>query len=130
MIGIDTNILVRYFAQDDKNQSPKATDLIESLSKENKGFISAVSIVELVWVTQAAYDLSKDKTIEMLGLLFRVDIFLIENSDALNKALRLYEKSTADFSDCLIEVASIEAGCIKIFTFDKKAAKSLGMTLL
>jgi len=130
MIGIDTNILVRYFAQDDEEQASKATRLIESLSKEKKGFISLVSVIELVWVTQVAYGLSRGKIIEMLGLLFRVDLFLIENSDVLNKALRIYEKSNADFSDCLIAVASVEEGCIEVFTFDKKAAKSLGMTLL
>lgn len=50
MIGLDTNVLVRYVAQDDSEQSPKATRLIESLSADSPGFISIVSVVELVWV--------------------------------------------------------------------------------
>jgi len=130
MIGLDTNVLVRYFAQDDEQQSAKATELIESLSQKCRGFISLVSIVELVWVTQGAYDLSKEKTIEMLALLLKVDVFLVEHSDILSKSLDVYEKSNADFSDCLIEATSFAAGCSHIFTFDKKASRSLGMTLL
>jgi len=51
MIGLDTNVLVRYLAQDDKAQSIVATKLIEqTLSVSNPGFISVVSLVEVVWV--------------------------------------------------------------------------------
>ena len=37
MIGLDTNVIVRYIAQDDEVQSAKATHLIESLSIDNQG---------------------------------------------------------------------------------------------
>jgi predicted nucleic-acid-binding protein len=56
MIGLDTNILVRYLAQDDPVQSPKATELIErQLTEENPGFVSVVAMVETVWVLDRAY---------------------------------------------------------------------------
>jgi len=45
MIGLDTNILVRYLAQDDPIQSPLATDIIEyRLTEGNPGFISIVDL--------------------------------------------------------------------------------------
>ena len=47
MIGLDTNVLVRYIMQDDPQQSLKATRVIESLTKERPGFIALVSVVEL-----------------------------------------------------------------------------------
>ena len=51
MIGLDTNVIVRYIMQDDPKQSPKATQLIESLRNESPGYITMVSVVELYWVS-------------------------------------------------------------------------------
>ena len=47
MIGLDTNVLVRYIMQDDPKQSAKATKLIESLDADRPGYITMVSVVEL-----------------------------------------------------------------------------------
>ena len=62
MIGLDTNILVRYLAQDDPVQSPKATELIErQLTEENPGFLSVVAMVETAWILDRAYRLAADE---------------------------------------------------------------------
>ena len=66
MIGLDTNVLVRYIMQDDAKQSPKATRLIESLTTDEPGFVSVVSVVELGWVLSSSYGL----THEQVGLAF------------------------------------------------------------
>ena len=58
MIGLDTNVLVRYIMQDDVKQSAKATTLIESLDSDNVGYITMVSVVELYWVLTTAYELT------------------------------------------------------------------------
>ena len=50
MIGLDTNVLVRYLAQDDRRQSAAATRLIEALTVEDPGFIAHATLVELAWV--------------------------------------------------------------------------------
>jgi len=60
MIGLDTNVLVRYIMQDDPKQSRKATSLIESLDDDHPGFITIVSILELYWVLTSCYDLTTD----------------------------------------------------------------------
>ena len=45
MIGLDTNVLVRYLTQDDPTQSPRATELIERrLTEGNPGFLSIVAM--------------------------------------------------------------------------------------
>jgi predicted nucleic-acid-binding protein len=59
MIGIDTNVLVRYIMQDDAKQSPKATKLMEALTVDAPGFVSQVSIIELVWVLGGSYELTR-----------------------------------------------------------------------
>ncbi len=52
MIGLDTNVVVRYIMQDDPKQSPKATRLIESLTSDAPGFVPLVAVIELVWVLE------------------------------------------------------------------------------
>ena len=60
MIGLDTNLLLRYLAQDDAIQSPKATQIVEQrLSNEDPGFVSLVTILEIVWVLRRIYNRSR-----------------------------------------------------------------------
>jgi len=130
MIGLDTNVIVRYIAQDDIKQSRKASELVESLSEETPGFISLVAMVELVWVMQGCYKASKDETIAVLDRLLRVNALHVENAAVVTKAIRLYANSNADFADCLIERSGSHAACSHTVTFDGKAAKMAGMQLV
>ena len=129
MIGLDTNILVRYLTQDDPKQSPKASRLIESLSEENPGYIAQVALVELVWVLISCYDLSRDECAQALEMLLRTKDLKVAEPDLAWGALRSYRSSNADFADCLIERAGAKAGCTHTMTFDIAAAKSAGMVL-
>ena len=130
MIGLDTNVLVRYIAQDDPIQSSKATELIEQLSDAEPGFISLVCVVELVWVMQGRYFATKEETVAVLDKLLRIRTLFVENADVALKAVRTYSQSNADFADCLIERSGHHANCSRTVTFDKKAAKTAGMSLL
>lgn len=130
MIGLDTNVLVRYVAQDDAKQSPKATRLIESLTVDAQGYISVVSIVELVWVLTACYASSKDETCTVLETLLRTKEIIVEHADVVWKALRLFKENKADFADCLIVWSASEAGCGYTATFDRDAVKYCGMQLV
>jgi len=127
MIGLDTNVLVRYIAQDDLVQSAKATDLIESLSAASPGFIAMVSVVELVWVLQSCYRSSKDEIIHVLDMLLRTKELTVERADVVWQALRRFTVANADFADCLIERCAHAAECDYIVTFDHNAAKTAGM---
>jgi len=130
MIGLDTNVLVRYIMQDDVKQSPKATKLIDSLTVEAPGFVSLVSVVELWWVLSSSYGLSREQVAEALELLLRSKEIVVDRSDQVLKALRVFKVSTADFADCLIERSAASAGCDRTVTFDVRAAKTAGMTLI
>ncbi len=130
MIGLDTNVLVRYIAQDDPVQSPLANDVIESLSETEPGFISLVAVVEVVWVMQGCYQASKEEIIAILGSLLRVANLIVENNEVVFKALRAYEQANADFADCLIERSAHKANCHHTLTFDAKAARTAGMQLI
>ena len=127
MIGLDTNVLVRYIAQDDSKQSPKATAIIDALSRDNPGFITVVSLVELVWVMQGCYNANKAEIVAILEMLLRTQELLVENAEIAIKALNIFAGSKADFADCIIERSANQAGCEFTFTFDANAAKTARM---
>jgi predicted nucleic-acid-binding protein len=125
MIGLDTNVLVRYFSQDDAKQSKKASQVIEKeLSKECPGFISCIVMVELCWVLTRLYQLNKaDLCVIINGLLNAQDIE-IEHREEVWKACRAFEEEGLDFPDVLLACIHKKHGCIHTVTFDKQAAKS------
>jgi predicted nucleic-acid-binding protein len=130
MIGLDTNVLVRYIMQDDLKLSPLATRLVESRSVESRGFIPLVSVVELFWVMSSAYELDRGQLIAALEGLLRTKEFVVERAEIVWKALRIFQTANVDFADCLIERSAAAAGCERTMTFDRGAAKNAGMTLL
>jgi len=130
MIGLDTNVLVRYIAQDDPKQSLLATRLIESLTVDGRGYVSVVSIVELVWVLTDCYALTKAELCGVLEALLRTKEIIVAHADTVWQALRLFKGGKADFADCLIERFGNEAGCEYTSTFDRDAARHCGMRLI
>lgn len=130
MIGLDTNVLVRYVMQDDPRQSPKATRLIESLTSDQPGFVSLVAVVELVWVLSSSYGLNRDQIAEALDLLLRSKELVVDRADLVLQAQRRFAQGGADFADCLIERIARAQGCETTMTFDAGAVKAAGMTLV
>ena len=131
MIGIDTNVLVRYIAQDDAAQSAQATQLIEQVcSAQAPGFIGVVVLVELVWVSESCYGATRAEVVEILRRILSIRQLVVQEAELVWKALRLFESGKADFSDCVIERTADATGCTKTMTFDQQAAATGGMTLL
>jgi predicted nucleic-acid-binding protein len=130
MIGLDTNVLVRYIMQDDVRQSALANSLIDSLTAESPGYVALVSVVEIAWVLGSAYDLDRAQLVQAFEGLLRTKELVIESAETVWKAVRSFQSSNADFAECLIERAAAVAGCEKTMTFDRAVAKGVGMTLL
>jgi len=130
MIGLDTNVLVRYIMQDDAKQSAQASKLIESLTPESPGFVPLVSLVEVVWVLAGCFELNRVQLTAALQGLLRTKEIAVERPEVVWRALQVFEKSSADFADCLIERCAAAAGCERTMTFDRAAAKTCGMTLV
>lgn len=130
MIGLDTNVLVRYIMQDDAKQAALANRLIEGLTEASPGYVSLVAIVELVWVLESAFDLTRQQVTDALRKLLAVNVFKVDRVAVVASALRSYVDGTADIADCLIERSSALAGCRCTMTFDRAAAKSGGMVLI
>lgn len=131
MIGIDTNIIIRYITQDDETQSQKANDLIDNqLSIKQQGFITLLSMVEISWVLESCYKQDRHEVLSILNDLLAIRQLVVEQSDIAYLAIkRCNENTKTDFSDALITIINEHQGCDITYTFDKKAQK-VGMTLL
>lgn len=130
MIGLDTNVLLRYVVQDDARQSPLATELIETtLSDEEPGWIASVVLCELVWVLEGPYDCARNAIVATLQRLFEIARFRVEHPAVAWRALDAY-RSGADFSDAMIALGNERDGCAYTATFDRSAAKLKQVRLL
>ena len=130
MIGIDTNVLVRYIAQDDATQSRRATSFIEKECNEAApGFVGLVVLVEVVWVSESRYGATREEVAGIVRRILSIKQLVVQDAETAWKALRLFEASKADFADCLVECSAVAAGCERVVTFAMQASK-IGMTLL
>jgi predicted nucleic-acid-binding protein len=131
MIGIDTNVIVRFLAQDDDVQSPIATRFISSLSRERPGYISAVVLAEMTWVLSRAYKASHTDIVKAIEGLLRSTEIVVENTEAAWRALATYRvANSARFADALIAEIAFGAGARQSVTLDRKAVAEVGMRLL
>lgn len=131
MIGLDTNILIRYITQDDPNQSLKATALIEHhLTEYNPGFISVVTLVEMVWVLTRTYSLTDDEIAAEIKLILSSDSLIVEHEKEAHGAMIALKEGRGKFADALVGALGLKAGCSHTLTFDKKASRLSGFELL
>ena len=130
MIGLDTNVLVRYFAQDDPKQSWTATEIIEGLTESDQGFVSLVTIIETVWVLTRVYELSTADVARAVERMLQADTLTVQNEQEIFAAVIALRTGRGTFADALIGALSTWAGCTSTLTFDQKAARWGGFTLL
>lgn len=134
MIGLDTNVLVRYLAQDDARQAALATRLIEKeLSAAERGFISLVVLVELCRVLKRLYSASAAELLAAVEDLLNTPQFHLERRElvaATVRTLKAGKGAKADFVDALIAQLAAAEGCSHTVSFNKAAVRSAGMVLL
>lgn len=125
MIGIDTNILVRYLTQDDLEQAQIVEEIFDAyFASQNSIFINNIVLCELVWVLERGYKYKRETICNVLKQIFSTEEFAFENHKILWLALDQYTQDELDFSDALIGLINKENGCIKTITFDQNAVKA------
>jgi predicted nucleic-acid-binding protein len=130
VIGLDTNVLVRYIMRDDAKQVARADALIDGLTQQAPGFVSLVVVVEMVWVLESVYAHKSEDIASALQVLLAADTITVESPLAVAAAVRQYADGSVDFADALIACQNRVVGCERTMTFDKRAAKFAGMTLI
>ena len=87
MIGIDTNVLIRYIVQDDPRQAGAATRFVErACTAESPGFVGLIVLCECVWVLTSAYGYLRSDVSKVLAQILRVAQFRVENPQAVWRA--------------------------------------------
>ena len=102
----------------------------ESFSPDAPAYISAIALIETVWVLRSTYDANREHIQRVLDILLRSRGVMVERSDLVWMALRASSEGSADFGDYLIEQLGAAAGCDCTVTFDRDASKSARMKLL
>lgn len=125
MIGLDTNVLVRYIVQDDAHQAAAATGLIEGqCTRDNPGLVSHLVLAELCWVLGRGYGYDRKLQASVLSALLATAELRVQQPDSVWPAIRAFEQGPADFADYLMAQINREQGCDATWTFDRKAAQS------
>ncbi len=126
MIGLDTNVLLRYLVQDDPAQSRRATEIIEKrLTLEEPGFVSLVTVVEIVWVLKSLFGRSRQEIAGDLEMILAADTLEVQNELEVYQAVVALRSESGTFEDALIGALGIWRGCSTTVTFDQKAAQKL-----
>ena len=129
MVGIDTNVLLRYIVGDDAGQEAVATLLLAGLTPENQGFICREVVLETVWVLERSYRFSRARIATELAMFINSDRLVLETAEDVARAARLYGESNHDFSDLMILEASRRAGALPLYTFDRRLSRMEGAVL-
>lgn len=129
MIGLDTNVVVRYLVQDDPDQSAVAAKLLDELTETDQGYLSLVTVVEVYWVLSRAYQVDTARCVELLAGLLDARELRIDRAEVVRAALTATQDGL-DFADAVIAELGQAAGCQHTVTFDRRAARHGAMRLL
>lgn len=126
MIGLDTNVLLRYLVQDDPVQCPRATEIVErGLTAEDPGFVSLVCILEIAWVLGSLYKRTREEVANHIEMILAADTLEVQNEQEVYQAVIALRSGTGTFEDALIGALGSWRGCSATLTFDQDAAKRL-----
>ena len=128
MIALGTNILVRYFLAGDDRETLQAVRLIETeLSADQQGYVTAVTLCEIIWVLRSRYGFGNDAQIAIVKLMLDSAQLNVEHADSAELAL---QTNHLDLADAIIHFIGVKRGCSKTLTFDSKFARLAGVELL
>lgn len=119
MIGLDTNILVRFLVRDDPAMAERAERAIrQRCSPEQPGFINHIVLCELAWVLERAYDYRRADVAAVLDALCRATDFRVHEASIVKQTIDLFRTVQTDFADCLIGFLNRAVSCRTTITLD------------
>lgn len=130
MIGLDTNVLVRHVTRDDQDQAEIAGRFLSTLTREDPGFVSLATLLEVVWTLNRTYKLELGSISRFIHGLLTSEQIIVQAPDVVRRALDHALDTPGGFADAVIGLLGIDAGCDYTVTFDKRAARLPGMKLL
>ena len=127
MLGIDTNVLVRFLVRDDPEQFERARRLIKrELGGGETVLISLLVLLETEWVLRSRYNVAKAEIVAALSALLDAVELEFEDEPSVEEAVFIWKDSATEFADCLINARHRDLGCRATATLDVRASKLFG----
>ena len=124
MIGIDSNVLIRFIVKDDPVQAETAAKKLRAIrASGDRAFVNAVVLCETLWVLDSVYGYPRDLIAQAVERIFQIKHFALEHADLIRPTLHDYRLSRIGFADCLIGRINADAGCAKTLSYDKATAR-------
>jgi predicted nucleic-acid-binding protein len=122
VIGLDTNVVLRYLLQDDPEQTRQANEIVDGLLNEREpGYLSLACVLEIVWVLRSLLRQSAVEIAVHLEHLLATDSLVIQNEQQVFEAAFALKRGMGEFEDALIGALNAWAGCENTLTFDRRA---------
>lgn len=130
MIGLDTNVLVRFLVQDDEVQAAAAEGVMDRLTPAEPGFISIVALAKLSWVLKSAYRVPTAEILPIVEGFLSAEEIRVQQADVVRKAVGVARAESVGFADALIGCLGEAEACTTTVTFDRVAAKAPNLALI
>lgn len=131
MIGLDANVLVRLWVQDDARQTEVARSIVSEHGQTPESLrVAQAAVLEAVWTLKSVYRYSRSQIASALQSLLDEPAYSFADRERMRAVLEQYRRSRADFGDCLIAAENAAAGCVFTVTFDRVASRLTGMRAL
>jgi len=123
MKALDTNVLVRFLVMDDEKQARIVRDLFKQAEANQQVlFVPLLVMLEMVWVFESVYDISRNHILDALQKLLLMPILSFDAQEVLQHVIQSARNGSEDLADLLIAHAAVQSGCSTVLTFDKKAS--------
>lgn len=122
MIALDTNLLVRLIAGDDRAQERAVLRLLAD--QNTNFFIGDVTLAELAWVLEEVYAFNREELACALEALANRADLVFEDATRVRRAIRHLAEG-GDFADGLILSRAQAEGCTALASFDRGLKKRI-----
>ena len=123
---IDTSAVLRLLVKDD----PAKARAVERLLKESKEkgivlYVLPVTILEIVWVTEKVYRLSRKAIRELVEAILNTPELKCPLEQVFRQALITYETQNIKFADAVMGYWGLNEGLSTVYTYDEKDFKKI-----
>jgi predicted nucleic-acid-binding protein len=125
MLGIDTNVLVRFVTRDEAAQAERARRVLgRAATSGERLHVDVIVLCELAWVLRSGYGLPRERICQVLQALLETPELVVEDADLARRALKDYSEGRGGFADAFIAHRNRRAGCDATLTFDERLARA------
>lgn len=125
MIGVDTNVLVRFVVKDDLDEFERSSAFLADRTPEQPAFVSIIVLIEFVWVLRSRYRYTQESIGFAIEALLSSPALVFEEGEFLSILLRNTKVKSGDLADHLIAFCAARAGCSRTVTLDAAAANAI-----